>query len=213
MEQGKEGAGVTLYTVMPTTDTASLVTQMVEVFFPDATSILDMTYGKGGFWSPEMRERVVGLDKDPTRARSVCADFTQLPFRDNAFDLAVFDPPYQTDMGKGKPSVMGGRFGHYARIVDLQYELHKGCLEAARVARLGVLVKCQNYIHGSQLVRMTRWVEGVMPMPLYDEVHQAHKSKIIDPKWGDQLSAYRNHATFLAFRHDGPIHKRRKVAA
>ena len=32
---------------------------------------------------------------------------------------------------------------------------------------------------------------------------------MIDPKWGEQLSAYNNGATYLIFRKDGPLHIRR----
>lgn len=200
----------TLYSVMATTDTPKLVAKMFTVWFPDARTVLDTTYGNGRFWwSPNLLIDVVGMDKDPARAPHICADFTALPFTEKAFDVVVFDPPYHTDMGGSKPSVMGFRFGNYQTIDALSYAVTVACLEIARVARIGVLVKVQDYIHASRLVRMTSWVETAMPWPLYDESHQVRRHKIIDPKWREQLSAYRNHATWLAFRRDGPIHKRR----
>ena len=81
------------------------------------------------------------------------------------------------------------------------------------MARLGVLVKVQDYIHAGRLVHMTRWVEDAIPSPLYDELHLARPHKILDPKWGEQLSVYRNHATFLCFRRGDQRHVRRRAAA
>jgi hypothetical protein len=195
---------------MRTRDTAALVAKMCDVFFPDAKTVLDVTYGNGKFWEKSSLA-VTGMDIDPNRAKDVCGDFTKLPFQDDAFDLVAFDPPYQTDMGRGKASVMGARFGVFKNIHELQLAVKAGCREAARVSRIGVLVKTQDYIHASRLVHMTNWVESAIGLPLYDEVIQMRANKILDPKWGPQLSAYRNSATYQAFRHDGPVHKRRKV--
>jgi hypothetical protein len=87
-----------------------------------------------------------------------------------------------------------------------------GALEAWRVSRLGVIVKVQNYIHASKLVHMTRWVEDAIPSPLYDELHLVNPRKLIVPSWGEQLSVYRNHSTFLLFRHGDQRHIRRRPA-
>ena len=80
--------------------------------------------------------------------------------------------------------------------------------EAWRVARVGVLVKVQNHVHQAQFQHMTRWVEESISSPVYDELHVTRR-KLIDPKWRDQLSVYRNHATYLCFRKGAQTHKRR----
>lgn len=201
-----------LYSVEDGTS-ARAVARLIAVLFPDATAALDMTYGSGRFWDGSAPVAVTGLDINPSRARDVCGDFTRLPFVDGAFDLAIFDPPYHTDMGRGKASVMGARFGTYPTLLHLENAVKAGAREAWRVSRLGILVKVQTYVHASRLVRMTRWVEDAVPADLYDEMHLKARNKILDPKWGDQLSVYRNHATFLAFRKDGATHKRRRVSA
>jgi hypothetical protein len=200
-----------LLSVMQTSDTPALIEQMLSIFFPDVSTILDVTYGSGAFWKGLGRD-VTGMDLDQGRARDVIGNFCAIPFKDDAFDLVVFDPPYLTDTGKGTQAVMDRRFGSLKTIKDLRFAVHKGCLEAERVSRVGVLVKVQTYIHASRLVPMERWVEQAMTTDLYDIVHQVRKNKITSPKWGSQLSAYRNHASYLSFRHDGPVHKRRKVA-
>lgn len=189
------------------------VSRLLTVLFPDARTVLDVTFGSGNFWSAAHPVGVVvtGMDRNPARARHVCADFTRLPFKAGAFDVTIFDPPYITDAGKD--SVMRARFGSFASVADLKAAVTAGAAESWRVSRLGVLVKIQDYKHASQLVRMSRWVEDAIPADLYDFMHLRSSSKIIDGKWGPQLSLYTAHSTFLAFRHDGPIHRRRRVAS
>ncbi len=190
-----------------TGSSAEVIAKMIKTLFPDVETVLDTTYGHGGFWDGTLDVTVVGMDLDPTRARDVVADFRALPFADASFDLVVFDPPFLTDTSKG--GLMGERFGSFGSIPDLQRAVEAGLMEAWRVARIGVLIKVQNYIHGSLPVRMTRWVEDLIPYDAYGEVHLLRSSKLLDRKWGDQLSVYSNHATFLAYRHGNQRHIRR----
>ncbi len=196
-----------LYTAQTQTN-ADATAGLLRVLFPDAGTVLDATYGKGMFWNGKADVTVTGIDLNPARARDVCADFTRLPFADAAFDVTIFDPPYQWDMGQ-KGSIIGKLFGTYRSEAHARETVQMGAQEAWRVSRLGIIVKVQNYIHASRLVHMTRWVEDAIPTPLYDELHLVNPRKLIAPKWKDQLSVYRNHSTFMVFRHDGPVHKRR----
>lgn len=189
---------------------AQAISRLLAVLFPDARTVLDMTYGSGNFWDSSAPVTVTGMDRNPSRARDVCADFTRLPFAAGAFDVAIFDPPYLTDAGVR--SVMRACFGSFANVADLRAAVEAGAREAWRVSRLGIIVKTQNHKHGSRFVHMTRWVEDALwPTELYDELHLRSPSKIEDGKWsGPQLSLRSAHATFQVFRHDGPIHRRRK---
>ena len=182
----------------------------MQVCFPDQKSILDSTYGRGNFWPKDQRDAIVGVDINPVRAKDICADFTRLPFADNAFDITVFDPPYVSNMGKGKPSVMGSQFGSFASLGELESTVRAGTREAWRVSRLGVIVKIQDHIRSGRLMRMSRWVEEEIPVPLYDEMHVMQQRKLVDPKWGDeQLSIYRNHSTYMVFVKGSQYHRRR----
>lgn len=191
---------------------AQMVTRLLGVLLPDARTVLDMTWGSGRFWDGSAPVDVVGLDRNPTRARNVCADFTRLPFRDGAFDVAIFDPPYLTEAGRG--SVVRQRFGSFGSIPELRAAVEAGSREAWRVSRIGAIVKVMDYCHASRLVRMSRWVEDAIPVDLYDLSHLASTSKLEDPKWQrvgpGQLSVRSNATTWLVFRHDGPVHKRRQ---
>lgn len=168
-----------------------------------------MTFGRGGFWLPDTRLAVTGVDLDPGRARDRVADFTHLPYEDDAFDLCVFDPPYQTD--PGATAVIDARFGSYPTVIDLRRAVTAGVYEAARVSRVGFVVKVMDYIHASRLVRMSRWVEEAVPLDLYDYVMLESPSKIEDGRWtrqGPQLSVRSNGTLWLIYRHDGPVHRR-----
>lgn len=188
---------------------AQVVTSLLATLFPDARTAIDLTYGKGKFWDGTAHVAVTGLDLNAERNPDIVADFTATGLPDTGYDVAIFDPPYQWDMGRGKPSVMGAQFSTYASEDDARAAVQMGTIEAMRLARLGIIVKVQNYIHASRLVHMTRWVEDALPYPLYDELHLKQAAKLADPKWTRQLSVWRNHTTFLVFRKDGPIHRAR----
>ena len=191
---------------------ADAVESILGVCFPDLHGhILDTTYGHGSFWAGSSR-KVIGVDIDPSRARDVCADFNCLPFPADAVDVTVFDPPYQSDMGRGKPSIMGSRFGHAQSITDILDAVSGGCREAWRVARLGIIVKVQDYIHGGKAVWMSERVREAIGQPPYDVLYLQQRNKMIDPKWTDQLSIWRNHSTFWVYRKGSQSHVRRNPA-
>ena len=152
------------------------------------------------------------MDLDPRRAPHVVGDFRAMPFADDAFDVVTFDPPFHTDMGRGKASVMGARFATFGTLAELRAAVEQGCREAWRVGRLGAIVKVQDYIHESQAVWMSRWVQDAFPVEPFDVLHLRRPHKLVDPKWRDRLSVYRNHATFWVYRTDGPVHRRRRPA-
>jgi len=194
---------------------ARLLNKILTVLLPGTVSVLDVTWGHGKFWTPEMRGRyrVTGYDLDPSLAKDGVHDFTKLPDRDNAHDVVIFDPPYQTDAGED--SVIDARFGSYPSVADLKAAVEAGVQEAARVSRVGFVVKVMDHIHSSRLVRMTSWVEAAAtPLDLYDMVYLESPSKIEDGRWkknGQQLSVRSTATTWLVFRHDGPVHRRRRA--
>lgn len=193
---------------------ADMVAHLLRVLLPDARTALDMTWGRGGFWKySTARVAETGLDLSPHGRPDVVGDFTRLPFRDGSFDVAVFDPPYVTEAGKD--GVIGKRFGSYATMADLEAAVRAGSAEAWRIARVGVIVKVMDYCHASRLVRMSRWVEETIPVELFDVAYLESPAKVEDPKWsrrGSQLSVRSTATTWLVWRKDGPVHKRRTLA-
>lgn len=55
-------------------------------------NVVDVSYGNGSL--TQLVPNVTGVDKDPESPADVIADSTALPFADEAFGAAVFDPPY-----------------------------------------------------------------------------------------------------------------------
>ena len=189
---------------------ARAITGLPRVCFADAGTALDATWGSGEFWDGSAHVEVTGLDVDPARAPHHVGDFTALGFGDESFDVVVFDPPYQWDMSKRKASVTGARFGTFASAEEARASATAGCHEAWRVARLGVIAKCQDYIHESRPVWMSDWMKAATPVELYDVPHVRQPRKMIDPKWSRQLSVWRNHSTFWVWRKDGDVHRARR---
>lgn len=201
-------AATPLLSVMPGLSSAQAIERLRALLYPDARTALDLTYGRGGFWSPGSPLRVVGMDRNPDRARDVCADFTALPFLDDAVDLAIFDPPFLTEMSPR--AKMGAAFGGFANNIECEAAVRAGCREAGRVGRLGAIVKVMDFIHSSRAVWMSEWVRQELGDP-FDFLMTTRASKIRGSKWTDQLSVWRCHATFWCFRFDGQAHQRRKV--
>ena len=79
------------------------------------------------------------------------------------------------------------------------------------MARLGVIVKCQDYSHADRPAWLSKWVWDELPVEPYDLRYLRRRHKIIDPKWRRQRSVWRNHATFWTFRQDGSEHRARRV--
>jgi hypothetical protein len=203
-----------LYSVSTGTN-AQTIADIFRVLFPDAQTALDTTYGKGRFWSPKhpINVEVTGLDIDPSRARDIVGDFRALELTDGSYDVVIIDPPYQWDMGRGKPSVMGGRFGTYGSEAEARASVQQGCREAWRTARLGIIVKVQDHVHSQRVIWMSEWVQAALPVEPFDQVHLMREHKITDPKWTRQLSVWRNHATFWIYRKDGAVHRARRAAS
>lgn len=191
---------------------AEVTAKMLRVLFPETETILDMTYGSGKFWGDAPPWRVTGVDLNPERARDVCADFTRLPFVDGAFGVAIFDPPYLSDPSRRVVPRLDAVFTMYPSMDVAHDTVKRGTAEAWRVSRLGVIVKVQNYSHSGHSVRMTRWIEEVIPEVPYGEVHRVNMGKMVPHRWGSQLSVYSVHTTFLAFRHGSQMHTRRPLA-
>ena len=116
-------------------------------YLRDSDAILDVTWGEGAFWNTWTPARLVGTDLDPERARDQVADFTNLSFENNSFDVVVFDPPYKLNGTSQKGDARDIRYGvagDYRPRRDVQASINAGIGEGARVARRVLLVKCQD---------------------------------------------------------------------
>jgi len=131
----------------------------------DYLRILDMTAGKLVFWNWDYRkeypwcemwfnDKYIPALPDSSLDHSDKVhydqhDFTNLPYPDHYFDIAVFDPPH-TAHGPSTDSVRYGSSRNLAgapqNIHEVQDLLARGIEEATRVAQLGVIIKTMDVI-------------------------------------------------------------------
>lgn len=188
--------------------TPIIVAQILRVYFPSARTALDLTGGDNGFWDGSELLEVTRLIVDPSKPPDEQSDFRSLPhIPDDAYDVTFFDPPHVGDAGG--ESIMGAKFGSYAGD-DLEHAIKDGCGESWRIGQQGTVIKVTDHVHGQRYVLESDWVRDAIGQPPFDEVYQVRGNAVIDPKWTEQLSAYNNGATYLIFRKDGPLHKRRR---
>ncbi|MFW5386177.1 class I SAM-dependent methyltransferase [Yersinia sp. 2542 StPb PI] len=118
-------------------------------------SILDMCCGSRMFWFNRADPRAVFVDiraeshtlcdgRKLEIAPDIIADFRQLPFANNTFQIVVFDPPHLTHCGP--EGWQGKKYGILSK--SWKDDLTKGFAEAFRVLRPGgVLIFKWNEVH------------------------------------------------------------------
>lgn len=183
---------------------ADLFPDILQLYVPQGSSVLDMTWGKGRFWQkvPPGAYRVVGLDIDTPR--DVCGDFRILPFREESFDCAVLDPPYATHGTPMKRSIatsfnldVGPRS---YRELHILYGL--GIAEAWRVLRRnGVLIiKAQDQIESNRQVWTHAWMLDLGPGWVAEDLFVLVQKGIPAARWPYQKHARKNHSYFIVQR-------------
>jgi hypothetical protein len=149
-------------------------------------AVLDPTHGRGIWWKRWKPDRLVAHDLEPSKAPDGPASFLDLPYADDHFDAAVFDPPYVSVGGRktsGLPDFLD-RFGLFdaARTpAGLQAVISKGLAEVARVVRPQgfVIVKCQDYVSSGRLWPGTFHTTGAgldLGLDLFDRLEHLRTS-------------------------------------
>lgn len=122
-------------------------------------SVLDVTYGQGGWWRRHRPEHFaihdILLDG---------VDFRALPEADRSWDTVCFDPPYVPRQGRWHEAARRRRRERVYRAnyglevsrgqAELRELIFAGLAECARVAREWVLVKCTDYVNARRLQLM-----------------------------------------------------------
>lgn len=134
-----------------------LIAQVATLWIREGDTVLDVTYGKGNFWTVYRPGILVAHDLELDGV-----DFRSLPEPDASIDVVVFDPPYIPQGGRESSTVpdfidrYGLREGPRSQL-DLEAMNGAGIQEAARVLKPNgrLLVKCADYVNGGQF-RMGR---------------------------------------------------------
>ncbi len=137
-----------------TGNNADLFEHIAPLYIPENAKIADVTYGKGVFWK-NIKRNVINSDIKTVPERPY--DFTDLPYKDEIFDIVVLDPPYMHNAGRpivndnyqNKETTKG--FYHD----DIIKLYHAGIKEAKRILKKeGLLfIKCQDEIESG----IQRW--------------------------------------------------------
>lgn len=131
-----------------------LIAQAARLWVADDDLVMDVTYGRGLFWTVFRPAKLICHDKYKLDG----VDFRELPEPDCSADVVVFDPPYMAPGGRVTSTIgeMNDRYG----LVDVPKnpqetrELHEGGIkECARVLVPGgrLFVKTMDYISGGRL--------------------------------------------------------------
>lgn len=189
---------------------APLIEQMLDFYTRQAPGlILDATVNAGRFWRGSLR-RVVGLDIDRKHGPTVRGDNTRMPFRDESFDVVVYDPPHVPNQGRDRRKDFNTRFGLVLKSgTALGYSfahLYPGfAIEAYRVlVREGILLcKIADYVHNHRMnwahLDMVEAARGA-GFVACDCIVKVRKGPIMDPKWKVAHHARRRHCYWLVFR-------------
>lgn len=165
-------------------------------------STLDPTYGLGVFWKRWRPEALTCHDLDPAEAPHGPADFRALPYRADAFDAVVFDPPYKLN---GTPSDAEERYGTHkaTRWQDRMALIERGVQECARVVKPGgyLLVKCQDQVCSGKVRWQTDLVTNALELYGWEKVDRMDLlSYRPQPAGTSQVHARRNSSQLLVFR-------------
>lgn len=182
-----------------------LIRAAAELWIEPTDLVVDVTYGKGNFWTEFQPARFVKHDLHTLDG----VDFRALPEADDSCDVIVFDPPYIPQGGRetsGMPDFLA-RYGLMtvpSTNAALRVLIGAGIVEAARVLRPGgrLMVKCMDYINGSAYQAMRHFVvataleDGLVQVDEF--VH--HSGLGAQPAGRRQLHSRRAHSYLCVFQ-------------
>lgn len=174
-------------------DDAELLERLL-VFYPRKRPkrILDTTVNGGRFWKGS-RRKVIGLDIEPSHRPTIIADNATMPFRDNSFDVVVYDPPHIPNQGKDRQKDFNIRFGLVLKSskengYTFSHTYPAFVREAHRVLKPEGILLCKitDYIHDHQY----QWAHvdfiqaaRAVGFTACDCIVKIRKGPIINPKW------------------------------
>lgn len=197
----------TVQSVVQTQRNGPLIAAAAQLWIKPDDVVLDVTYGRGLFWTDYRPPILVAHDLAVDGV-----DFRHLPDLDGSVDVVVFDPPYIAQGGRATSMIPDflDRYGlvdvpKTTREVDLL--IWGGMSEARRVLRPGgrLLVKCMDYISGGRYVQGRHVVVGYaadLELVQVDEfVHYSGTGP--QPPRTRQLHSRRAHSFLCVFQKPG----------
>ncbi|MGC8640835.1 MAG: hypothetical protein ACP5XB_13280 [Isosphaeraceae bacterium] len=189
---------------------AELLERMLRLY-PRRTPelILDATINAGRFWRGTPRD-IIGLDVDKRHDPTVVGDNSRMPFKSEAFDVVVYDPPHVPNQGQDQQKDFNVRFGLVLKSgaengYNFSHIYPRFAIEAYRVLKAEGILLCKiaDYVHNHQMqwahIDMVIAARSVGFTPC-DCIIKVRKGPIMDPKWKTAHHARRHHCYWLVFR-------------
>lgn len=198
---------VPIYACEDWTTNAALIATVHELgYINDTDTVLDMTYGRGGWWQLYRPAHLTGHDLDLDGV-----DSTRLLEADGSIDVICIDPPYiETSPERAEHLNRGTDFLDRYGLDDgpedfpAMWTLIAAFLrEAARVVKPGgvVLIKSMNYQSGRRFRPVTMMIAiyaEALGLDIDDEL--IHRRNPGPGTWDSQNVARRNTSTLLVLR-------------
>ncbi len=191
-------------------DDAELLEHLLS-FYPRKRpmDILDATVNGGRFWKGSKR-KVIGMDINAAHKPAVVGDNRKMPFKDECFDVVVYDPPHIPNQGQDRSKDFTTRFGLVEKSLknngyNFSHTFPPFMAEAFRVLRQEGILLCKitDYVHGHRYqwahvdLILAGKAAGFCPC---DCIVKVRNGPIIDPKWKIAHHARRQHCFWLVFR-------------
>lgn len=111
--------------------------------------IVDLTWGKGAFWG-DGEAPVVGFDIAPRLGCEVKADAVAAPIKDEAFVVAILDPPHIHAPGKSRRTRIADDYGGLPSQKEIRKLYVKAAPELRRIAKTGAILKCTDMVESGK---------------------------------------------------------------
>ncbi len=204
----------TVESVVRSRTNGPLIAAAAALWINDEDHVLDITYGRGLFWTRYQPQHFTQHD-----LHGDGVDFRDLPEADESVDVVVFDPPYIAGGGRKSSTIpdFRDRYGLMDIASDpdaisdtpgeLKDLIRGGLVEAVRVLRpKGRLwVKCADFVGGGDSPNgynaMRHWVVSeVLGLGLAQVDEFVHHSGTGPGSWPTQRTSRRAHSFLCVFQ-------------
>jgi hypothetical protein len=203
----------TVQSVVQSQRNGPLIAAAAQLWINDGAQVLDLTYGRGNFWTEYRPAYLVTNDLDPETAAEHNEDFCKTSWPGASFDVVVFDPPYIARGGVDTSTVPGflaayglndkGKTGVASSVEAVQELMRLGIAEAVRVARPGgvLMVKCMDFIYSGRYQAIRHFVVASALAAGLEQVDEfVHYSGTGPGSWERQLHSRRAHSFLCIFQ-------------